>query len=125
MILRSLFILLAIPLISMAIEPINPKGLCDRYIKSEDQKKCIDTIDKEDIDWYAAGICNMQKDEILFQKCMDTIRGQSFQAKALETCSDETALSDLDRIACLEKSKERMPASTSPFQPLVIQKKTK
>jgi len=50
-----------IPLITLAIEPSNPQGFCERFIADSDIKTCQERTKKEEVDWYAATVCNLQK----------------------------------------------------------------
>ncbi|WII71671.1 hypothetical protein QJS83_14475 [Bdellovibrio sp. 22V] len=119
---HSLALIASVPLIAFAIEPTNPSGFCDRFIGEKDIELCKGRTEKDEVDWYAATICNLQKDDKAFWTCWDSIKGQSFNPQALDACGDSAELSDEQRLSCVQAAKgSRKPASTSQdglFQPL-------
>jgi hypothetical protein len=128
-ILNSLFLVALIPLIALAIEPTNPQGFCDRFISEKDLQLCLEKIKKEDVDWYAATVCNLQKEDPAFWTCWESIKNQAFNPALLEQCGEGKDLNDLERQHCLDGAKStRAPAddshkkTNSLFQPLKITK---
>lgn len=122
------FILVAlVPLIALALEPTNPPGICDRFTTNTDVEKCNSRTNKDDVDWYAVTVCNLQKDDQAFWKCWDSIQGQSFNPAALDKCAEESEMSDSQRQECLNSSRggNREPASKATFQDLKISKPKK
>jgi hypothetical protein len=118
-----------IPLIALAIEPSNPEGFCERFIREADIKKCEERTKNDDVDWYAATICNLQKDDKAFWKCWEGIKNQTFNPGKLDACGEQKDLSDLERQACLNTAlNRRSPASqestkaNDAFQDLKIRK---
>ncbi|WP_347357788.1 hypothetical protein [Bdellovibrio sp.] len=124
---NSVFLIASIPLIALALEPTNPAGLCDRFTGEKDIATCQQKTEKENADWYATTVCNLQQDDKAFWACWDSIQGQSFVPQALEKCGEEQDMSDSQRQACLNSSKtSRKPASSenaAGFQPLKVKGK--
>lgn len=106
--------------LSWGIEPIQPDSLCERYIKDEEIQSCLVRISKVEIDWYAAGICHLQKEESLFNQCLSLVIGKTLNPKNIEICSDEERLTDIERLDCLKKNLQRSPASENLFQEKTI-----
>lgn len=121
---KSLIALSLIPLLAIAVSPSNPTALCDRFAVEKDQKTCEEKVAKDKVDWYAATACGMTQDDGQFWKCWEQIKNNRFSPTALEKCSDDTAMKDEARIACIDKARlERNPASVEgEFQPLKIKK---
>ena len=118
---KSLCVLLFIPFLTMAIEPVNPHTLCERFVGEDDQKSCDARMKKDDVDWYAATVCSLMQDDTQFWNCWDKIKGASFNPDAVEKCADDSAMKDAERVACIDKARVgRNPASE--FQPLKIGK---
>lgn len=121
---QSIISVAIVPLIAFAIEPANPQSFCDRFLAEKDTQACIAKTQKEEVDWYAASICQMQKEDSAFWSCWDSIKGKSFNPTALKKCAKEDS-SDLERQSCISASdKARKPASSDKdlFQPLKIHK---
>jgi hypothetical protein len=121
--LKSALLLLTIPFFTMALEPTNPVGFCDRFLKEKDIQVCQQKTQKDDVDWYAATVCNLQKDDSNFWSCWDHIKGVHFNPQALELCGEDKDLNDKDRLTCLDGAQvQRAPASiknkSAEFQPL-------
>jgi len=109
---KSVFLLLIIPLFTLALEPSNPIALCDRFEGAE-MKKCEQKMQKEEIDWYAATVCNLQKDKNSFWTCWNEARNTQFIPAKLEKCGEDKQLNDAQRLTCLKDAKaDRVPAST-------------
>lgn len=110
--LKSILLLLVIPLFTLALEPSNPVALCDRF-EGNEVKKCEQRMQKEEVDWYAATVCNLQKDTTSFWKCWDEARNTQFIPAKLEKCGEDKQLDDLQRLSCLKEAKaDREPASS-------------
>lgn len=111
---KSLILIALVPLITLAIEPMNPQGFCDRFLSDKDIEICKTKTekDKDLVDWYAATVCNLQQEDSSFWTCWESIRGQSFNPAMLENCGDDNGLTDTERQNCLLKAKaQRLPAS--------------
>ena len=123
----SLFTVASIPLFALAIEPADPVGFCSRFIDSKEQAKCEERSSKENIDWYAAAICNLQKEDGAFWICWDGAKDKTFNPQALEKCEANAEFTDDERQACVNAaSSARRPASNEAaeiFQPLKTKKK--
>jgi len=121
------FVLVAlIPLIALALEPTNPPGICDRFTSAADIEQCNSRTAKDDVDWYAVTVCNLQKDDQSFWKCWDSIQEQSFNPATLDKCGEESEMTDIKRQECVNSSRgNREPASKATFQPLNISKPAK
>ncbi len=125
---KSLCILLFIPFLTLAIEPINPHSLCERFVGEDDQKSCDARMKNDDVDWYAATVCSLVQDDQQFWSCWDKIKGVRFNPAQLDLCADDQKLKDSERIDCLTKAQlTRVPASEKPaageFQPLKIKER--
>lgn len=119
-ILQTLVLIAIIPLIAIALEPTNPQGFCDRFLGEKDVLKCKERTQKEEVDWYAATVCNLQKEDAAFWSCWDSIKGQSFNPASLDHCGEDQELSDMQRQECVVAARSgREPAS---FQSLKISK---
>ena len=112
--LNSLLLVALIPLITLAIEPSNPQGFCERFIAESDIKTCQERTKKEEVDWYAATVCNLQKDDQAFWSCWDSIKGQAFNPAQLEHCGEGKDLNDGERQTCVNAAiSNRSPAAKS------------
>lgn len=122
-IIHSVCLIALIPLIAMALEPTNPKGFCDRFVGDKDVSQCAEKIQKDDVDWYAATVCNLQHDDKTFWSCWDSIKGQSFNPAALDKCAENQELTDVQRQECVVAARAgREPASTAIYQALKVSK---
>lgn len=123
--LHSFALVVCIPLVALALEPTNPQGFCDRFIAEKDISLCQKRTNEE-VDWYAATVCHLQKEDSAFWSCWDSIKGKSFNPQALEKCGEDKDLSDNQRQACINGAdKGRKPASfipNLPFQKLEIKR---
>ncbi|NUN07382.1 MAG: hypothetical protein HUU57_16685 [Bdellovibrio sp.] len=124
--LKSLLLISSIPLLAFALEPVNPENLCSRFIGDDDIKNCEQRTQKETIDWYAASVCNLQKDDTAFWTCWDSLKDKKIQPRSLSSCVGDDTMSDDQRHTCLNKlssSAGRAPAalkSSDIFQPLKV-----
>jgi len=117
---HSMLLIAIIPLIAIALEPTNPSGFCDRFIGDKDIRKCQDRMQKDDVDWYAATVCNLQKEDDAFWSCWENVKGQSFNPASLDRCGEDKDLSDKARLDCVLSARTgREPAA---FQSLKISK---
>lgn len=120
----SIMILCMFSLAAQALEPVNPLGLCSRFIAEEDIQNCEKKLGKDNVDWYAATACSLQKDDEAFWKCWKLVKGKSFNPRKIEKCGEGYELSDQGRLECLKKALgKRAPSSVSVdskeiFQPL-------
>ncbi|KYG63552.1 hypothetical protein AZI87_14180 [Bdellovibrio bacteriovorus] len=126
---KSVVLIASIPLFAFAIEPTNPSGFCDRFIGEKDIEACKTRTENEEVDWYAVTVCNLQKDDKTFWNCWESVKGKSFDPKALAQCTESEDSSDEDRQACVLKAGgNRKPASqntSTPFQNMKIDKRGK
>lgn len=107
LLLKTHLAFLLIPLLTLAIEPNNPTGACDRFLGDQDKAQCLQKASAQDLDWYASSACSQQQDDKNFLGCLDEIKGASFHPEALELCAKPTDLSDELRMACLRKIKNQ------------------
>ncbi|MDG0816217.1 hypothetical protein [Bdellovibrio svalbardensis] len=122
-VLHTLLLIAVIPLIALALEPTNPQGFCDRFLGEKDVVKCKERTQKEEVDWYAATVCNLQKEDSAFWSCWDSIKGQSFNPASLDHCGEDKDLTDAQRQECIVSARAgREPASSATFQALKITK---
>ncbi len=118
----TLLAIASVPLIAWALEPANPSGFCDRFIGEEDIATCKKKTEADDVDWYAATVCNLQTEDKAFWICWDSIKGRAFSPQALEKCGEDSAMDDLQRQKCVDDSRQnRSPSSVNRlFQPLIF-----
>jgi hypothetical protein len=103
--LKTSFAFLLIPLLTLALEPTNPSGLCDRFLGDKEKAQCMQKTTKEELDWYAASACSLQQEDRNFMGCLDEIKGASFNPEALELCAKTPEISDDTRLSCIKKVK--------------------
>lgn len=103
---------------TLALEPQDPKALCDRFLGS-DQETCEKKMTDLKPDWYLAAVCSHQFDDKLFYECVSLSQKHSFSPLSLEPC-DSAELSDTDRMKCVESAKTTLAQS---FQPEKLQRK--
>lgn len=118
-----------------SVEPVNPEGMCERFLKPTDQADCLKRAKTLDLDWYAAGVCDKVDDDDRFTACWKAIAGKEYEPRALAACAAD-GLADDPRIDCLKKAgtrealaaggktaPKRLPASKKDgrvYQPLEI-----
>jgi hypothetical protein len=107
LLLKTHLAFLLIPLLTLALEPTNPSGLCDRFLGDKDKATCMLKTTKDSLDWYASSACALQQDDKNFMNCLDEIKGASFNPEALELCAKSSDISDEARINCLRKIKNK------------------
>lgn len=126
LVLKSLLLIASIPLLAFALEPVNPENLCSRFIGDDDIKSCEQRTQKETIDWYAASVCNLQKEDTAFWSCWDSLKDKKIQPRSLSSCVGNEAMSDEERQTCISQlfsTSGRAPAaqkSSDIFQPLKV-----
>ena len=106
-ILKSALVFALIPIFTLAIEPTNPVGLCDRFLGDEEKADCVSKISTADLDWYAASACSLQQEDKNFHSCLKEIQQASFNPEALELCAKDPSVSDELRFTCIQKIKGR------------------
>lgn len=77
---------LLIPLLTLAIDPINPKSYCDRFLDDQKQNECFQKAKQNNSDWYVIYACNKLHDDKNFLKCWDFTFGNTFNPLALDLC---------------------------------------
>ncbi len=107
LILKTHLAFLLIPLLTLALEPTNPSGLCDRFLGDKDKAQCMLKTTKDPLDWYASSACALQQEDMNFMSCLDEIKGATFNPEALELCAKSTNISDEARISCIKKIKNK------------------
>lgn len=114
LLIRSFLLIASIPFIAFALAPTNPAVLCERFIGEKDMETCKARTDKESVDWYAATVCNLQKEDAAFWKCWDSVKDQKISPQALISCGENEQLTDPQRQNCVNKALlgERSPASS-------------
>lgn len=107
---------------SGALEPADPVSFCQRFIGEKEIVRCQERTSRDNVDWYAASLCNLQKEDTAFWKCWDSVKDKAVNPQALQACAADIDASDDERQRCLLKTlNTRAPASASPaaiFQPL-------
>lgn len=107
LLLKSSITFLAIPLLSLALEPSEPSGLCERFLGEKEKAQCMLKIAKEELDWYAASACSLQDEDKNFILCLDEIKGATFNPEALELCAKQPEISDSLRLSCIRKVRNK------------------
>ena len=126
LLLQSLLLIACVPFLSLALEPVHPESVCNRFIGETDIKSCETRAQKDNVDWYAVSLCNLQKEDSAFWACWDQVKDKKIKPQALKSCVGDENFSDEQRQSCLEGalSNGRMPASSESksdiFQPLKI-----
>lgn len=122
----SVAVIFSAPLLALSLEPADPVSFCHRFIDQNAIETCQMRTAKENVDWYAAAICNMQKEDSAFWSCWDSVKDKSINLQVLKKC-DDSEFGDDQRQACVESSlNSRSPASANSadlFQPLKTKKK--
>jgi hypothetical protein len=109
---------LVFAVLAQALEPQDPKSLCDRFLGG-DQESCEKKVSELKPDWYLAAVCNRQFDDKLFYECIGLSAKHSFSPINLEPC-DAQELNDMDRMKCVEGAKTTLAKS---YQPEKISRK--
>jgi hypothetical protein len=107
LVLKSYFAFLLIPLLTLALEPTNPTGLCDRLLGDAEKTQCLAKTEKGELDWYAAEACSRQEEDKNFLNCLDEVKGAVFNPQALELCAKSTEGTDEGRLSCIQKVKNK------------------
>jgi len=107
LILKTHLAFLLIPLLTLALEPSNPTGLCDRFLSDKDKATCMLKVSKDELDWYASSACSLQQDDKNFMNCLDEIKGSTFNPEALELCAKSSEISDDSRLSCIKKVRNK------------------
>ena len=111
-VLRSLLLIACIPFVALALDPSNPTGFCSRFIDEKEIATCKARTERDDVDWYAGTVCNLQKEDQAFWSCWNSIKGKEFDPKSLEACADSRDITDQDRQVCVSNALgNRKPAS--------------
>lgn len=103
----SFLFMLAIPLLTIAIEPSNPSVVCERFLASDLKTKCETKAKADDIDWYAANACNNISDDDKFFKCWDSLKGAQYNPEAMELCARGENTTDEQKMDCFGAMKGR------------------
>lgn len=93
----------------LALQPQDPKSLCDRFLGS-DQTACEKKMTELKPDWYLATVCNRQFDDKLFYDCVLKGVRNTFSPVALQAC-DSDELGDTERMSCIDAAKTPMARS--------------
>ena len=113
---------------AFALEPMNPKAICEqRMVVNEEKNQCETKAKKLKLDWYAATACNALSDDKKFLNCWQSVSGGQFNPDALGRCVESADDSDDAILKCIVSLKDkRMPASVrKPYQTMEIKKKPK
>jgi hypothetical protein len=111
---KSFFAILMIPLLVLAIDSMNPRALCERFVATPDQKSCQKRIEKMQPDSYLAALCQHQFDDDAFWECLETGNAVALDPKKLDKCF-QNEFSDEQRLGCL-RSLIGNAAPSAPFQ---------
>ncbi|HEY8269598.1 MAG TPA: hypothetical protein VIG33_01815 [Pseudobdellovibrionaceae bacterium] len=107
LLLNTYLAFLLIPLLTLAIEPTNPTGLCDRFLGDQEKTACMVKTSQTELDWYASSSCALQQDDKNFMNCLEEIKGASFSPEALELCAKSVDLTDEARLSCIKKIRNK------------------
>ena len=114
---KTLLVLFTIPFLGIAIEPVQPNSLCDRFITNEEQKQCAVKLSRDEFDSYASMVCGKMTSDSSFWLCFDEAKNSRFSLENLEKCNGERELTDESRLHCLKNAKlgstGRTPAAAS------------
>lgn len=113
---------------AFALEPMNPKAICEqRMIVTEEKNQCATKAKSLKLDWYAATACNALNDDKKFLSCWQSVSGGQFNPDALGRCVESPDDTDEVILKCIVSLKDkRMPASVrKPYQTMEVKKKTK
>ncbi len=99
--------LIASPLIALspafAIEPQDPKTLCERFVTPLEKTTCEDQMRAIKPDWYLASLCAKQFEDKAFYSCLNITRLGSFSPEKLDRCT-VTETTDDGRMDCARAS---------------------
>ena len=73
-----------------AIEPINPKTLCERYLAESKQQECEKKIERISPDWYLSATCEKIFDEGYFWECIELNTIASFNPNKVGECQSNS-----------------------------------
>lgn len=104
---QSYLIILAIPFITYALDPKDPKTICDRLVSENAKGTCVSFATSNNLDWYAAAACNELNDDEYFLKCWKQISGGKFNPETLDFCTKHPDDSDSDRLKCILSMKNK------------------
>ncbi len=107
LLIQSYLVILAIPLLTYALDPKDPKSLCERIVSETAKNSCVQFAASNDLDWYAAAACNELNDDDLFLKCWKQIPGGKFNPETLDFCTRHPDDSDADRYKCIVSMKNK------------------
>lgn len=98
---------------SLEVEADNPLLVCDKMKIAENKKDCELKANQENLDWYAATMCGVIKDETLVIKCLNDIEGHKISPVSLKECEKKSKTDD-SLYTCISSLKSRSPASIAP-----------
>lgn len=114
-----IFISFAKPIVgSLEVEADNPLNICERMKDSEDKKNsdkqaCEVLANRENLDWYAATMCGVIKDDKKVIECWTQIEGSKMSPPQLKEC-EKKSKNDDQLFACIVALGKRSPASIAP-----------
>lgn len=121
---RSFIAILVAPLIVLAIDTMNPKTACDRFVTSEDIKACNQRIKKIEPDSYLLALCEKQFDDDNFWECLELGNVANFDPKKMEKC-ESTEFNDTQRMDCLKGIADFTSKPSATFQRMPASGKSK
>lgn len=104
---QSYLVILAIPFITYALDPKDPKSFCERLVSETAKHSCLQMSSENNLDWYAAAACNELNDDELFLKCWKQISGGKFNPETLDFCTRHPDDTDADRLKCIVSMKNK------------------
>ncbi len=107
LLIQSYLIILAIPFITFAIDPKDPKTICDRLVVEKKKNSCREIAEHNALDWYAAAACNSLDDDDTFMKCWKQIIDAKFNPETLDFCTSHLDDSDSDKFNCILSVKNK------------------
>lgn len=116
---------------AVALEPVHPPTLCDRFLAEKDIALCQQKAEKNNLDSYVAALCGQMDSDEAFQSCWALAAKAQVDPRRLEKCDNEKSEDEV-RLNCLTSvlaepgGRGRQPASPSKkasgFQKLEIKK---
>lgn len=107
LILQTHLVIFAIPFVTFALNPQEPKSFCERLLNEKDKSTCLSTTHKTQLDWYAASACNSLVSDQMFLSCLGQVQDGLFNPEALDFCTKSEEDMDQERFACIISLKNK------------------
>ncbi len=107
LIFQTYLVIFAIPFVTFALNPQEPKSFCERLLSEKDKSDCVQASQKTNMDWYAASACNSLVSDQMFMNCWGQIQNGLFNPEALDFCTKSDEDMDQERLACIVSLKNK------------------